>query len=221
MPFSKPSCGCSRLPSQLLASTPRPAPGALPAPVPPLPLARCPPSAGSAPPPFSFSARSTGLGVQVRLDRVAADRRLDPVDGREPLVLQRAEDRVLDEVRAALADRVDAACCSPRRSGCSAAAGCAGPRPAPAPGPPLSVHGRAVHVSAPAPVPAPRSGRPGRGGRRWSAAWPRRRRSGSASRSTGPRRSGSASAALRPIAVSIRLIVANRLSSAGRGSRSG
>ena len=45
------------------------------------------------------------LGVQVGLRRVAPDRRLDPVDRGEPLVLQRAEDRVLDEVRAALADR--------------------------------------------------------------------------------------------------------------------
>ena len=70
------------------------------------------------------------LGVQVRLRRVAADRGLDPVDRGEPLVLQRAEDRVLDEVRAALADRGAAAGCWPRRSACSAAAGCAAPRPA-------------------------------------------------------------------------------------------
>src|SRR5512138_848405 len=44
------------------------------------------------------------LGVEVRLGGVAADRRLDPVDRREPLVGQRAEDRVLDEGGTALSD---------------------------------------------------------------------------------------------------------------------
>jgi membrane-associated protein len=47
-----------------------------------------------------------GEGIQARrLGRVAADGEGDPLQGRRALVGQRAEDRVLDEVGAALADR--------------------------------------------------------------------------------------------------------------------